>query len=105
MVDGKLYVLCRGRARNAGGVSAEVDDQAGTIYVVDPDIAESIDSQKVTQAIRENGKVFATASDPPFELWDRSANPPESDLKTDRPYCTLRYHQPTQSFYICAFPA
>lgn len=32
LVDGELYVLCRGRVREYGGVSAEVEDQAGTLY-------------------------------------------------------------------------
>ena len=103
MVDNKLYVLCRGRVRNAGGVSAEVEDQAGTIYVVDPEIAEPIDQDEVGQAVRSNGQILAAPTDPPFRLWDRTAVPPESDRETDRPYCTLRYHRPTHSFYICAF--
>ena len=89
--------------RNAGGVSAEVEDQAGTIYVVDPEIAEPIDQDEVGQAVRNNGQILAAPTDPPFRLWDRTAVPPESDRETDRPYCTLRYHRPTHSFYICAF--
>ncbi|MCA9250235.1 MAG: hypothetical protein KDA54_03800 [Phycisphaerales bacterium] len=103
MVDGELYVLCRGRVRGAGGVSAEVNDQAGTIYVVDPKVAEPVTQSELGDDVRSNGRIFALPTDPPFVLWDRNANPPESDRLTDRPYCTFRYHAPTSSFYICAF--
>jgi hypothetical protein len=103
MVDGELYVLCRGRVRGAGGVSAEVNDQAGTIYVVDPNVAEPVTQTELGDAVRNNGRIFALPTDPPFALWNRSATPPESDRLTDRPYCTFRYHAPTSSFYICAF--
>lgn len=102
MKDGKLYVLCRGRVRSAGGVSAEVNDQAGTIYVVDPNVSEPVTSD-VGEAVRNNGEVFAQPTSPPFNLWDRSAVPAERDRETDRPYCTLRYDEKTSSFYICAF--
>jgi hypothetical protein len=103
MVDGDLYVLCRGRVRGAGGVSAEIDDQAGTIYRVDPEIAQPVSEAKVSDAVRANGEVFARPTDPPFRLWKRRSVPPEADVRTDRPYCTLRYHEATQSFYLCAF--
>ncbi len=103
MVDDELYVLCRGRVRGAGGVSAEVNDQAGTIYIVDPNVAEPVTNNNLGDAVRDNGNIFALPSSPPFHLWDRSASPPESDHLTDRPYCTFRYHPPTSSFYICAF--
>ncbi len=103
LVDGELYVLCRGRVRGAGGVSAEINDQAGTIYKVDPDVTEPWSKDKPSDKIRENGKVFTTPTDPPFNLWDRSSTPPEADRRTDRPYCTLRYHEGTQSFYLCGF--
>ncbi|MHC5113991.1 MAG: NHL repeat-containing protein [Planctomycetota bacterium] len=105
MVDGDLYVLCRGRVRSAaGGVSAAVDDQAGTIYVVDPDVTEPVvNGATVSARVRDNGRVFARPTSPPFRLWDRTAEPPESDRETDRPYCTLRYDAATESFYVCAF--
>jgi hypothetical protein len=103
MVEGDLYVLCRGRVRDAGGVSAAINDQAGTLYVVDPDVTEPITRPEVAETVRTNGKVFALPTDPPFKLWDRSADPPQTDRRTDRPYCTLRYHAPTDSFYLCAF--
>jgi len=103
LVDGKLYVLCRGRVREYGGVSAEVDDQAGTLYVVDPDVAEVFAGGEPGEAVRENGAILALPTSPPFRLWDRSASPPTKDRETDRPYCGLTYHAKTQSFYICAF--
>ena len=106
MLEGDLYVLCRGRVRGAGGVTAEIDDQAGTLYVVDPNVTQDITDDpdaEVREAVRNNGTVFARPSDPPFKLWDRASTPPEADRRTDRPYCGLRYHEPTKSFYICAF--
>ncbi|MCP3904520.1 MAG: hypothetical protein GY715_12905 [Planctomycetes bacterium] len=105
MVDGELYVLCRGRVRGAaGGVSASVDDEAGTIYVVDPNVTEPVvRGREVSDAVRGNGRVYARPTQPPFRLWDRAADPPESDRETDRPYCTLRYDAATDSFYVCAF--
>ena len=103
LIADKMYVLCRGRVRGAGGVSAEIEDQAGTIYIVDPVVSEPLSSQNVSDAVRNNGKVFALPTKPPFILWDRSMYPPERDRFTDRPYCTLRYHEATRSLYICAF--
>jgi len=103
LVDGKLYVLCRGRVREYGGVSAEVEDQAGTLYVVDPGVSELFSGAEPGDAVRENGTVLALPSAPPFRLWDRSAAPATRDRETDRPYCGLTYHAGTQSFYICAF--
>ncbi len=103
MMDGDLYVLARGRVRGAGGVSAEVNDQAGTIFRVDPEVSEPYSDGYVGEKIRNNGEIFARPTDPPFKLWDRTSSPPESDTRTDRPYCTLRFHEPTQSFYLCAF--
>ncbi len=103
MVDGKLHVLARGRVRGAGGVSAEIDDRAGTLFIVDPRISEAADAPEVSAAVRNNGTVLTLPTSPPFSLWNREATPPESDRLTDRPYCTLRWHEPTQSFYICAF--
>lgn len=103
MLDGELFVLCRGRVRDAGGVASEVNDQAGTIYAVNPNVAEPVDRPEVGEAVRTNGRVVALPSDPPFKLWNRSADPPERDRETDRPYCTLRYHAPSQSFFLCAF--
>jgi len=103
VIDGELYVLARGRVRGAGGVSAEVNDQAGTLYIVNPNVTEPAATEQPGDAVRNNGRVFALPTDPPFKLWRRDADPPESDRDTDRPYCTLRWHEPTKSFYLCAF--
>jgi len=102
MVDGTLYVLCRGRVRAEGGVSALIDDQAGTIYAVDPNKSEPFELDKLSDNVRTNGKVFVLPTGP-FKLWDRTSNPPERDRSTDRPYCTLRYHAQSKNFFICAF--
>ena len=85
----ELYVLSRGRVRDSGGVSGDVDDRAGTLWRVDAGTGET--------------GVFAEPSDPPFKLFDRAADPPSSDRRADRPYCGLRWHAPTRSFYVCAF--
>lgn len=103
VVDGTLHVLARGRVRGAGGVSAAVEDRAGTLFAVDPAIGEPVDAPAIGEAVRTNARVVAEPTDPPFRLWDRAADPPWSDRRTDRPYCTLRWHAPTASFYLCAF--
>lgn len=103
MIDGDLYVLSRGRVRDSGGVSADVDDLAGTIFRVDPTIGQPVHELAVSNDVRHNGELFAAPTDPPFRLWDATADPPHSDRETDRPYCTLRWHAATFSFYICAY--
>ena len=103
MHEGALYVLCRGRVRDYGGVTAAINDQAGTLYRIDPAIAEAAATTEIGDAVRGNGTLVAEPTAGPFHLWDRTANPPSSDRMTDRPYCGLRFHAPTQSFYLCAF--
>ncbi len=85
----ELYVLSRGRVRGSGGADGRIDDRAGTIWRVDPATGETT--------------VFAEPTSPPFKLLDRTLNRPRDDRQTDRPYCTLRWHEPTRSFYLCAF--
>ena len=89
--DGRemLYVLSRGRVRGAGGADPRLDDRAGTIWEVDPATGEA--------------SVFAEPTDPPFRLLDRSVTPASADRRTDRPYCVLRWHEASRSFYLCAF--
>lgn len=101
--DGKLYVLARGRVREAGGADGAIDDQAGTIFEVDPEIAEPITHKEVSQRVRGNGKVFATPTSPPFHLLDRSLRPATRDRETDRPYCALRFDHASRNFFLCAF--
>jgi hypothetical protein len=102
-VGDDLIVLSRGRVRGAGGVTAEIEDRAGTIFRLDPKVSQPVDESPVSDAVKNNGEPLALPTDPPFNLWDRSSTPPESDRLTDRPYCVLRYHEPTSSYYICAF--
>ena len=102
LVGGKLHVLCRGRARQYGGVNAGIDDQAGTLYQVDPNLARPFE-EEICEDVANNGVVLARPTAPPFRLFDRSTRSPTDDRETDRPYCTLRWHEETQSFYICAF--
>lgn len=103
LVDGSLYVLSRGRVREYGGADGSIDDKAGYLFKVDPNVAESIHLEDVSDAVRNNGQVVAEPSSPPFRLFDRSAKPATKDRETDRPYCGLSYHPGTKSFYICAF--
>ena len=103
VVDGKLYALARGRVRESGGVGSDVDDKAGTIYAVDPAVAEPATSPQVSPAVAANASPFAVPTAPPFKLWNRTADPPTRDRETDRPYCGLRYDPVTKNFYLCAF--
>jgi hypothetical protein len=103
MIDGTLYALARGRVRESGGVGADIEDHAGTIYAVDPGVAEPATEKAVSPAVAGNGKAFAVPTSPPFRLWNRTANPPTADRETDRPYCGLRYDPVTKNFYLCAF--
>lgn len=103
LVDGSLYVLSRGRVREYGGADGSIDDKAGYLFEVDPNVAESIQLPEVSEAVRNNGRVVAEPSSPPFRLFDRTAKPATRDRETDRPYCGLTFHPGTRSFYICAF--
>lgn len=103
IVDGELYVLCRGRSREAGGASTSVADEAGSIYRVDPTISEPANAAEISPQVRDNGALLAAPTAPPFRLFDSKVARPTDDRVTDRPYCTLRYHDATKSFYICAF--
>ncbi len=102
LLDGKLYTLARGRVRSNGGVSAEVEDRAGSLWVVDPSVAGPADGEP-TEAVKANGAVMAEPTSPPFRLWDRGSVPVESDHQTDRPYCCMRYDPASKSFFIDAF--
>lgn len=101
--DGKLIALARGAHRNQGGPQAI--DQAGTLFEVSTEIAESVSTSDtdVSNEVLANAKVFARPSDPPFKLWQPSTQPPHLDRRTDRPYATLHWDAATTSFYICAF--
>jgi len=103
MLDGKLFVLARGRVRESGGVDGAIDDHAGHIYAVDPNIGEPISTADVSHPVRENAHRFAVPTEPPFKLFDRTAIPVIKDRETDRPYCGLRYDPMTKNFFVCAF--
>jgi hypothetical protein len=102
LLDGQLHVLSRGRVRDVGGVDPKVEDRAGTIWVVDPGVSQPA-GEPVSDAVAKNGRVLAEPTAPPFRLLDRSLPQAAMDRATDRPYCSLRYHAGTQSFYLCAF--
>ena len=103
MHEGKLYALARGRVRESGGVDANIDDKAGTIFHVNPDIAQPITQTEIGDPVRNNGVPIAIPTTPPFKLFDRTKAVATSDRETDRPYCGLRYDPRTQNFYVCAF--
>ena len=98
-----FVVLSRGRVRGSGGVSAEIEDRAGTLFLVNPDVRQSALEPEVSEEVRENGRVLAEPTSPPFRLWNRSSVPPSADRETDRPYCVLRFHAASQNLFICAF--
>jgi hypothetical protein len=102
-VDGKLCVLARGRSREFGGATGAIDDRAGTIFEVDPSVAEPATAAPASAAVRDNARVLAEPTSPPFVLFDRTASPPTRDRLTDRPYCALRFDAATHSFYLCGF--
>lgn len=104
LVGEDLLVLCRGRVRDYGGVSASVEDQAGTVYRVSTAVGEPfVADGEPSEAVRDNGTIFAAPDPAVFRLWDRTANPPWNDRITDRPYCSLRYDPRTQNLFFCAF--
>ena len=87
----ELFVLSRGRVRDAGGTDVAIDDLAGTIW-------------KLPLNARDAAPVaIATPASPPFRLLDRLLPTALDDHHTDRPYCILRLDPATQSLYFCAF--
>jgi hypothetical protein len=100
-----LTVLARGTSRDQGGPNPNIDDKAGTLFQVDPSIAEAVtpSDTKISDIVLNNAKILALPTDPPFKLWNRAATPPHTDLRTDRPYAGLVWDSRTKSYYICAF--
>lgn len=102
-IDGKLYALARGVHRSAGGPQDDIDDQGGTIFEIDPNVSEAaVQDGPVSPAVRENAKVVAVPTSPPFQIWDRRM-PATTDTRTDRPYCMLVYDAPSQNFFVCGY--
>ncbi|HEY0007484.1 MAG TPA: hypothetical protein VGB55_02065 [Tepidisphaeraceae bacterium] len=102
IIDDKLYALARGRVREAGGADSKVEDQAGSLFVLDPNIGEPLGGE-VSDAVRHNGVLFAAPTSPPFKLFDRTKIPATADRETDRPYCGLAYDPISKNFFVCAF--
>ena len=98
--DDGLYALARGRVRDSGGVNVGLDDRAGSLWKLDATVASPLDQ---LGGAATNGEVFAEPTSPPFKLLDRSLPRALDDRATDRPYCGLRWHEASKSFYLCAF--
>ena len=104
MVDGRLAVLARGRHRRQGGVDPAIVDRAGTLFWVDPAIAEPVVAGQPTgAAVRTNATVLALPSAPPFQLYDPESGAPLRDTRMDRPYCTLVYDDASENLFLCGF--
>lgn len=103
LVDGTLYVLARGRVRDAGGVDPSIPDHAGTIYAVDPEFTHVPGDASSSDRLAANARVLAQPTEPPFRLLDRSLPRAIDDDSTDRPYCVLRYDPLSRNLFLCAF--
>lgn len=101
-IDEGIVALARGRVRGYGGAAADIADEAGTLYLLDPAVSQSLD-EPITDAVANNGAIFAEPTSPPFILYDRSLEKPSDDMLTDRPYCCMRYDPVTRNFFICGF--
>ncbi|MGE3164650.1 MAG: hypothetical protein AB7O52_07080 [Planctomycetota bacterium] len=103
LAEGKVVALARGRHRSAGGPDPTLEDHAGTLFVVDPEISEPVvRGGPVGRAVRENGRPWIAPTEPPFRLWRRSADT-LADEVTDRPYCTLAWDPRSRNFFICGY--
>jgi len=102
-VDGDLIALARGRHRSGGGVPDDFDDLAGTLFRIDPSIAEPVEpGVPAGESVRSNGEVFAAPTSPPFFpfSFDRAA---EEDRLMDRPYCGLAFDARSRNLVVCSF--
>ncbi len=102
----RLIVLARGRHRRAGGLDPRIQDHAGTLFMVDPDLGEAVrldsEAKPSPYPSRSNGAIFARPQSPAFHLYDPRTAPSEAN-EIDRPYCSLVYDPASQSFFICGF--
>ncbi len=102
-VDDELVVLARGRHRNAGGVDHDIDDDTGSLFRVDPNVAEPVvPGALASEAVRANAQLLAEATGAPFRLPDKSLDP-AADTLMDRPYCTLIYDPVSRNVFICGY--
>ena len=102
-VDGKLVVLARGRHRRAGGCDPAIEDFAGHLFQVDPEISELvIPNQPAGPKVRSNARIFAKVDGRPFNPWDREKQPIQ-DAQMDRPYCTIVFAPASRNLFICGY--
>jgi len=103
-VDGELVVLARGRHRRAGGVDHSIPDDSGSLFRVDPAVAEPVVPGRVAGAeVAANAEVLASSADSPFHNLPDRALDPADDALMDRPYCTLIYDAPSRNLFICGY--
>lgn len=102
--NGHLVVLARGVHRSAGGPKPTIQDQAGTLFMVDPTVSEKVvPAQTAGSKVQANGRVLAEPTDPPFMLWDTSVSPASKDTRTDRPYAGLAWDDASQNYFVAAY--
>ncbi len=102
-VDGELIVLARGRHRNAGGIDPAIEDHTGCLFRVDPSVSEPVVAGTLASPeVAANAELVVAATDPPFNLPDRSRDP-IGDTLMDRPYCTLIHDPVSGNYFICGY--
>lgn len=102
-VDGKLFVVARGRHRNYGGPAAEVQDMEATLFEIDPDIREPFEKDvPAGEAVLSNGRVLAAPDPRVVKLFDRS-KPPLDNWEMQRPFCTMKYDAQSRNLIFCAY--
>lgn len=100
----RIVVLARGRHRTAGGVSPDVLDHAGSLFLVDTDIVEPVvPGEGAGDAVAHNAERLTGPSQDPFFLFDPEAGAPIEDTHMDRPYCTLRFDAVSENYFICGY--
>jgi len=100
----ELIVLARGRHRTAGGIDPAIDDRAGSLFAVDPRIAEPvIGDRPAGEAVRRNARLLVAPVVPPFHLYEPTRGAPIDDALMDRPYCTLAWDETSANFFLCGY--
>ena len=103
IVDDQLIILSRGRHRGEGGLDPSLDDHAGTLWAVDPALAEVVLPGALAGAeVQSNARVFVEPTTPPFHLYD-FASDAHQDLLMCRPYCALEYDPVSENLFVCAY--
>jgi len=102
--EDRIVVLARGRHRRSGGVAPDIVDQAGSLFLVDTSIVESvIPGEEAGERVAGNAERLTGPSSDPFFLYDPGAGEPIQDTLMDRPYCTLRYDEVSSNYFICGY--